>query len=90
MIGLEGMTSAFDIGLVEDEHCHEILPFGQSPLLAKDTAAASTNDNTPASLKMQPALSHQQEGPNMIQKSSKCIIFDAPYKRNLGSDQLLR
>jgi hypothetical protein len=64
------MTSAFDIGLVEDEHCHEILSFGQSPLLAKDTAAASTTENTPASSKMQPVVPHQQVDPNKMQKSS--------------------
>ena len=65
------MTSAFDIGHVEDEYCHEILSFDQSSLsLAKDTASATTTDNTPATNKMQPVLPHQQDGPNMIHKSS--------------------
>jgi len=73
------MMSVSEIGHVRDEDSHEILSDAQSPLsLAKDTAAASTTDNTPASVKMQPALPCQQEDPKMIQNSSKQIICDAP------------
>lgn len=86
--GVQKLTTAFEIEQLEDEHCHENVSNCQSPLsLAKDTAAALTTDNTPATLKIYPALPHQHEGLNMMQMSSKCIIIDTPNKPNHGSAQ---
>jgi len=82
------LMSASEIKKVDDEDCSEIVSNDQSSLSsAKDTAAAATTDNTPATLKLQPVLPNQQEDTNMIQKSSKHIIFDSSLKSNNGSAQ---
>jgi hypothetical protein len=49
--------------------------------LGKDTAAATTTDNTPSSDKLQPALQLQQKGTNMVNN----IIFVPCHESNHGS-----
>jgi hypothetical protein len=49
--------------------------------LGKDTAAATTTDNTPASVKFQPALPLQQKGTSMM----KLITFGPCHESNHGS-----
>jgi hypothetical protein len=75
------MNSEFRVGH-DDEYCPEISSYSHSPLsLGKDTAAAATTDNTPASVKYQPALALQQKSPNRM----KHIIFVPCHESNHGS-----
>lgn len=52
MRSIQGMSSEFEEVGHDDENYPEISSFSHSPLsLGKDTAAAATTDNTPASVK---------------------------------------
>lgn len=73
------MTSEFEEVGHDYENCPEISSYSHSPLsLGKDTAAAATTDNTPATVKMQPALPLQQKGHNIM----KLITFGPCHESN--------
>ena len=75
------MTSEFQVEH-DIEYCPEILSHSHSPLsFSKDTAAAATTDNTPATVKLQPALPLQQKGPNKM----KHMTFVPCHEFNHGS-----